>query len=389
MTTTPSDFSWLPDRHLSAPATLGHVDSIIEAAGELLRDYSRVGPLVLGSRIEGHIEHVVVERVRPIPAAVPRLAADALTQLRAALEHAVFTEVEFLLGRPLTDQEERVVELPVHDEEAKFDKWALDPRRRNLTPLRPGGVLYDRIRELQPFTSPNPRQHPLRLLAAHTNLAKHRTPVIAQTHLGAVVPDIPTPGFVVPQPGAGPLLGGEIIASGSRGTPVAMDVWATTLIRRPHTGDWNVLMIELDRIEVWVRENGLPTLISGTTDVHPLPPALDPARGYDDVRSALQDAEKPRAFIRNKDALAAEGVIRPGLIEILCDRKSPAERIAIMWWVSQLTDRQVIERHSRLIKTSSSPHLWAEAERQLVGIAVRAYSNRPKPTTSTGPNSAF
>lgn len=46
-----------------------------------------LGPLGLGSRINGDVKRVVMERVRLLAASVPRPASEALTQPRAALKH--------------------------------------------------------------------------------------------------------------------------------------------------------------------------------------------------------------------------------------------------------------------------------------------------------------
>lgn len=92
-----------------------------------------------------------MERVAPIPREVPLLVADALVALRAALEHALFAEVEFLDGAPLDEQAARLVEMPASDTYEKFDEWKRKKLRNRPPSLRAGSELVRRIDGLQPF----------------------------------------------------------------------------------------------------------------------------------------------------------------------------------------------------------------------------------------------
>ena len=89
---------WLPERHLGVAATLSHADELIGQVSDLLMVYQTQDDGLFGMREVrvGPVSRTVVDRVAPIPRKVPLLVADALVALRAALEHVLFAEVEFL-----------------------------------------------------------------------------------------------------------------------------------------------------------------------------------------------------------------------------------------------------------------------------------------------------
>jgi hypothetical protein len=106
------DYSWLPQHQLHVALTLAHVDDLVALASEVFFNYMQSGPLVLENIADGQMSHVTVAAVAPLPAAINRYAADALTQLRATIEHTVYAEVEHLLGRQLTEAEGRRIDMP-------------------------------------------------------------------------------------------------------------------------------------------------------------------------------------------------------------------------------------------------------------------------------------
>ncbi|QHC19601.1 hypothetical protein GR131_31595 [Streptomyces sp. GF20] len=67
--------------------TLAHVDQLIAHISRIVNDYTDQGPLTLAETVQGDRMHLKVTAVAQIPEVLPRLVADALTQLRAALEH--------------------------------------------------------------------------------------------------------------------------------------------------------------------------------------------------------------------------------------------------------------------------------------------------------------
>jgi hypothetical protein len=84
-----ADGSWLPDHQLHVVETLAHVDHTIERLLRLTHDYTERGTITFAEVSNGDRVDVMVREIAPLPQAIPRLVADALAQLRAALEHTV------------------------------------------------------------------------------------------------------------------------------------------------------------------------------------------------------------------------------------------------------------------------------------------------------------
>ncbi|WP_381803781.1 hypothetical protein [Streptomyces niveus] len=130
----------------------------------------------------------------------------------------------------------------------------------------------------------------------HTNLAKHRRPVLAATRVGAVYPDTPHQGVevaIAPDPGAGrsiTLARGSVLASVPRGEGIFLNVVSTVALQRPHTDAWVVAAAELGALEKWVRTIAILTLVTGAADAPNLPPQLDITTGHNDARQALLGA---------------------------------------------------------------------------------------------------
>lgn len=171
--------NWLPAHQSHMLYTIAHADGLIERMGDALYDYLQVGPFELESRVRDGREEVVVRSVRPIPEAVSRLASDALNQLRSAMEHALYAEVEHLMGRSLDASEAQAIEMPVKTTPEALKVWFNHKRLRTLPELQAAGILGKRVEALQPFNADDDQAHPLKVLAEHTNLSKHRMPAVA------------------------------------------------------------------------------------------------------------------------------------------------------------------------------------------------------------------
>jgi len=349
---TQRDYSWLPEHQQHVAYTLAHADHLIAKTAEILFDYLKPGPLEFGNVPDGNLAHVTVIGVAPLPAAVARFAADALTQLRAAIEHTIYAEVEHELGRRLNEDEARRVEMPACVKEEEFPKWLASRRRFDLEPLRAGSQLVARIRDLQPYHRRDADLHPLRVLAEHTNLAKHRTPAVAATLLGVVIPDWHDPTLVLAGGADRPLIPGDVLASGPRDKYVPLAIWPKVSIQRPHSGAWSVLMTELGEIEEWVRTVAIPRLIIGRHDVDPLPPQLDTTVGHVDLPAVLAAAGQVPAAKRSSQRIQAD-VIRGALADILAMHPVPSDAGVVTAWIAGLDDEQVLERHDRLAVPAS------------------------------------
>lgn len=382
MSTTAADYAWLPDHQLHVVATLAHVDQTVDRVIRMVHDYTAQEPLSFKNVVDGDQVQTVVTAVAPLPEAIPRLVADALTQLRAALEHTVYAEVQHLLRRSLTAEEARSIEMPANTSLADFEAWLNHRRRRGLPPLQPSAPLAQRIRALQPFQRRDPDEHPLKILVEYTNTAKHRRPTVAAARLGAVHPDAPNPGLTVsqplerrPQPGSGqPIHVNDIIATAPRGAYIPFSIWTTVSLQRPHTDIWNIAAKELEYLEDWVRTTAIPIIVTGGREVTPLPPQLDISTGYDDLRSELPEAGAASAAERGGQRIQA-AVARAGLTEVLVPLMGSDMSETISEWAATLTDDAVLERVDRLAQARHSHQEALKATGQLAA-EVREYMGR-------------
>lgn len=294
--------------------------------------------------------------VAPLPATVARYTADALTQLRSALEHTVYAEVEHQLGRQLDVDEGRRIEMPASISPGAFEAWLTGRQRRLLPPLREGSELVEWIRDLQPFHEQDVDAHPLRVLVEHTNHAKHRTPAVVATLLGAVIPDRWTleqqlAEAAIQTPDERPLEPGQVLFSGPRIQREALSIWPKVCVQRPHTGTWHVVMNELGQLADWVRTVAVPHLVTGRCDVVSLPPQLDTTVGHADVRVALALAGTATAHERGMRRIQA-ATAREGLLELVAAEVEPAAAAVLADWLRTLDEDQVLQTQDRLARPS-------------------------------------
>ncbi|GAA2369527.1 hypothetical protein [Dactylosporangium salmoneum] len=347
---------WLPERHLGAAATLSHADELIGQVSDLLLAYQTQPDGVFGlcEVPAGSFSRTVVERVAPIPRKVPLLVADALVALRAALEHALFTEVEFLDGAPLDERAARLVEMPASNTYEKFEEWKRKGIRDRPPSLRDGSELVRRIDRLQPFhLRSNPQMHPLARLVLLTNHAKHRTPAITAVRLAAMYQDDQIPrslSDLQPRPEE-PLRVGDVIAETPMGTRVEVTLFPTIGINRPGTDRWPVLMQELDEISYWVRTQAVQRLLTGMEQLDPaLPTRYEIAVGHQDERRAISMGSTTSAASRHTQRLTA-ALARSRLVDIIGQIEGSPSHKQIAAWLAQLTDEEVLDRQSRLKAT--------------------------------------
>jgi hypothetical protein len=361
--------SWLPDHQLHVAMTLGHADSSLQRLGEVLHDYLANDPMEFANVPDGELCHVTLAGIAPLPCAVPRLAADVLTQLRTAIEHTLYAEVQELLGRELTGAEERRVEMPAVTTPEDFDNWLKARKRPDLAPLRHGSELVNRMRALQPYHRRDADNHPLRVLAEHTNLAKHRTPTVAAVRLGKVHTwPLDDPDVLVGSSGV-LLEVGTILATGPLYKQVPIDIWPTVAIRRPHTRDWKVVMNELGVLEEWVRTVAVPVLVTGSTEVNPLPPQIDITRGWANVRDAIRSGGSVPAAKRTLIRMQAR-VGRVNLAETLALHPERIDREIVDQWLASQSDEEVVAKLDVLaVAANKGPHPAADACAKLIQLA--------------------
>ncbi|WP_135454726.1 hypothetical protein [Mycobacterium sp. DL99] len=354
---TGSAFEWLPDRHIGVAATLSHSDELIGQISELLFPYqTQEGGIVRLREIRhGSVSRTVVDGVVPIPRKLPLLVADALVTLRAAIEHAIFTEVEFLDGS-LDEKAARLVEMPAAGSWEAFEEWKKKRRKNGSPSLQTGSELVRRIAALQPFhRNQHPELHPLARLVAHTNHAKHRTPAVVAIGLAGMYEDANVPQSIddLRRGPMGPLRVGDVLAETPLGTRVPVTMFPVVGINRPGTDDWPVLLKELDEIGTWVREQAVPRLIAGGEPRKPaLPARYDISVAHTDERRAIGLGKPTTAAAHHTLRLsAADG--RRELIELVGSIEGSPGTTVLIAWLDALSDEDVNNKRKRFADTAT------------------------------------
>lgn len=348
-----SDLSWLPDRHLQVAANLAHADDLFAQLTNVLFEYQAQpsGTIGLAEVRAGTVTRTTVTSVAHLPRSVPLLAADVMTTLRAAVEHTLYAEVEHTNRGPLTEAEARSVEMPAALTADDFGKWVAGRAKRAPRPLQAGSPLLERMRKLQPYQrTGSTEEHPMALLAAHSNLAKHRTPAVAALRLAMIRPDDGTPldpRVKIPDPVEGPLRIGDVLAETPVGVRVPVSLFPTVGVNRPGTNWWPVLVKELDYIASWVRTQAVPILITGSPDVDPLPASYLIDVGHDDERAAIGTGTWSTAEERHKRRIGA-AIARMDMPDLLAGHPDHPDRGLIDRWVGSLSDDEVLDRMGRL-----------------------------------------
>lgn len=345
---------WLPDHQLGVAAALSHADEVVGQVAEVLFAYQTRpdGTFELEEQLAFPNTRTVVTHVAPMPRKVSLLVADALVALRAALEHALFAEVEFRDG-PLDEKAARVVEIPASHNAENFESWVKGRVKHGPASLHPDSDLVKRIEGLQPFNRKDTENHPLARLVLHTNHAKHRTPAVTAVRIAAVYEEDQMPRSVrsLPSRPEVPLRVGDVIAETPFGTRVPVTLFPTIGINRPGTDRWPVLMQELDEIFHWVRTQAVPRLVTGVAPPSPeLPTRYDIAVGHVDERRALLAGATISAAERHKRRLGAASV-RIDMVDTLGQMDGSPSAAQIAAWLDHLTDEEVLERMSRLEPT--------------------------------------
>lgn len=349
-------FVWLPDHQLGVAATLSHADELIEQISDLLFDYQTQSDGIIGLSEQFGFPNTrtVVTRVAPMPRKLPLVVADALVALRAALEHALFAEVEFRDG-PLDEKAARLVEIPASRTAEEFLAWAKGRARYGPASLQYGSELVKRIEGLQPFNRKDAENHPLARLVLYTNHAKHRTPAVTAVRIAAMYQEDQRPRSVhdLPPRPEEPLQVGDVIAETPFGTQVPVALFPTIGINRPGTGRWPILMTELDEISGWVRAQAVPRLITGTEPPKPgLPTRYEISAGHEDERSAMAAGTATTAAQRHQQRLGA-AFVRIDLVDTIDQMDGSPGADQISAWLAHLSDEDVLQRMSQLKATTS------------------------------------
>lgn len=374
MSTAATWESWLPAHQGHVLYTVGHVDSTIEQLGSVLHGYLAADPLKLESRFQPTIEEVVLVGIDPLPAAAPRMFADALNQTRNMLEHAFFAEVSHRAGRDLTEKELKALEVPASKSPELFEQWCNHPHRRSLELFGYGSELRRRLERIQPYQRTDSDAHPLRVLVEHTNYAKHRAPALAFTRVGRVDVGATSRSWRSAEHQEVVEIG-AVLAAVPRGTRVEASVWPQVMVQRPHTKQWRTLMHEVGYIEDWVRRMALPIVLAGRTDLPPIPPHLDVRRGHPSVSEAWASAGSVAAAGRNISRMVAEG-LRRDIVEMIVDEDGESARQPTKTWLDGQSDVEVKSMFEPLSRAALRQDLEAVARitdqwRAAIGLQPR------------------
>ncbi|TFD01315.1 hypothetical protein E3T28_07095 [Cryobacterium sinapicolor] len=364
---TAPDHSWLPPHQEHVAYTLAHVDQLIAQVGKLLWGYMDREVFTFDTLPHPRGSAVTITKVQPFPEGIARVFADATTQLRAAIEHTIFAEVEHSLGRDLSPEEAQTIEMPARLTEESFTSWLGHSKRKLIPAFAPGAALSTRVSRLQPFHDVDPTVHPMRLLAEYTNFAKHRAPAITTVRVGPVMPDRDVPGVqVVEFDEPVPARVGDVLVHGPRRAKVGVSIYPFIASQRPHTGTWHVLMKELGELADWVRTVAIPTLVTGDATVDPLIPGIDISVGHGSLEDALTGARRETAFVLNQTRVIARG-IRGDLAESLTQTSRGTLSLEdAKRWLDGLGDAEVIRRLDE-VGFSSTPAKALRAYKILKG----------------------
>lgn len=355
--------------------TLAHVDQLIAQVAELLWGYMDREVFTIENVPHPRGVAVTIGSVQPFPEAIARVFADATTQLRAAIEHTIFAEVEHHLGRDLTSQEARSIEMPAFITEELFDGWLAHRTRSQISAFAPDAELVSRIRLLQPFQCDEPADHPMRLLAEYTNFAKHRAPAVTTVRVGPVMLDREAPGLeVVQYDDLVPARPGDILVVGPRRTKVGVSIYPLIASQRPHTETWHVLMRELGDLADWVRKDAIPMLVSGITAVSPLAPGIDISIGHESLDEALLKARQETAFEFNQTRVLARGLREDFAINLAEASRGTLSVEAANGWLDGLDDAGVVSRFDQ-IGSAPNPAETLRAWRVLKSLVREAIAD--------------
>jgi hypothetical protein len=337
-------------------ATLAHADELISQVGDLLFTYlAQRGDVIRIREVpNGPVSNAIVEGLAPIPRKLPLLVADVFITLRAAIEHTLFAEAEFLNGEPLDEDAARSVEMPASLKHHDYAEWMKKRKKRTPASLAAGSELLRRVEALQPFhRNIRPDLHPLARLALHTNRSKHRTPATIAVRLVTIVREDEAPRSIndVELRPAAPVRVGDVIAQTPLGQRIPVALWPALGINRPDTDDWPIMMHELDEISSWVRQQAIPRLITGgDTPADALPTRYEIGVGHDDELQAISRGSSLSAAALNKKQMGAASA-RPSIVDLLLPMVDTLTREGLTAWTEHLSDAEVIERVERL-KTS-------------------------------------
>jgi hypothetical protein len=179
----------------------------------------------------------------------------------------------------------------------------------------------------------------------------------------------------------GPLRIGDVIAETVLGIQTSITMFPTVGINLPSTGEWPVLLNELDEIATWVRTQAVPRLISGGAQpAQMLPTRYDISNTNTDEKLAMSAGAMTSAAAHHANRLTAAAA-RLDLVELIGSTDGCPNSEMITGWLDGLSDSAVNERVKRLGANAaaavSNPQQTIAALMQLRDEAVEFAQHRP------------
>lgn len=317
---------------------LAHVDSLIEQMIDLSVAWSKSSPVTLELHRTADTDRAIVTRIRTTPPAIVLLFSDAIHQLRACLDNAVWHLVAAAGTRPSGPTATRV-SFPVCEDEKRWREWSKSIERTGIAALAPGGKVSKRIHSLQPFVdtvsvvperdvpildalsgSTPESAHALLLLQRYSNLDKHRALTVTATHGHQSRGDIP---LSRQRDQIKEIRVGSVVASFPARSLVPLEANHGFAVKRPEPWVGTPQIIsELRRLYDYTRDVALPFLISGLFTPSPFPASINLGDSPTPVTQRISEGSWDTAdkrFKRNLSRMISESLSQvpdvPKLVE--------------------------------------------------------------------------
>lgn len=309
---TISTCEWVPEQHLPIVSELAYADERTEDLCNIVFEYitQEHGTIELTETTTGTERNVIVSALAPLPRKIPLLTAEIFGTLRNALEHTLFTEIEYLNATALTEPLARQIAMPISLTYINFQNWRKKRAREIPFIFESSSEIVRRIASLQPYQRiSSPQEHPLALLASYTNSAKHRYPAIAAVSLPAKIPLIHPPlsiDQIKRREDHIPVNIGDTVETTALNNRVKFAWCGALTIWEPSTKKWKNLFNEIEAITEWVRDQTLPILIKGDTGTnYTMPYYFDIDSGHMEERAAIAQGSASSAIDKYKIRLRA------------------------------------------------------------------------------------
>ena len=134
---------------------------------------------------------------------------------------------------------------------------------------------------------------------------------------------------------------GDVLGAVPIGTREEFSVWPEVAVQRPHTREWETLMRELADITDWVRQQALPIVIAGDSNLPPIPPSLDITLTHESADAGWRAAGRTAAPKRMQNRIGGEQ-LRTSVLDMLVSQFGQGSQPAFSRWLDRMDDEQVM-----------------------------------------------